>query len=987
MPDQKGIQTLLSSIQLDYDDLAFHSKIFRTVSDYKKKLRIKENNILKTILEDEYADLSYELDLSGIQESCSVRNVLKCRALAIQLIDDKGELNKEVLLQSLELLSKQCYSLGPEGQNDSKRNEHILKILKVLVKNGEVLKLLKKCGKPISNIMADELIRETLGLSASDALTDAHARRAVMAAWLTYLRQNVGSCFATAPAEIIHDEQPLQFLQDMHDLLAIGQLKRTIEGVEYTVPLSSSWGNGDLKKPILVKFLADSIEPLLWDSPGLIKAAEAVNLLSQESPLQEKIAAFKKLILEAFPSKKPYEIVTAELILRTLLLNSLQITEKQLEEFNNRPPDNIWKTLSFPLSFQPSTSKGSLSDRCSTYNQQFAIAKNAFKRLSDCALLKAWEFTLASFSENKSEFTKWNLFSSLGMASREPGGIGECIYNHIQHQLDHANRKLETVQMEYEAAYHNVKIVEARIRQTSSEKELEWIKMEYQSRMNEFHSVQSSRDIAQALTQGLVAIHNGINDIYMELFKNYFQEVYDADTQEVSGNPFDDSPAGFRLLCKHGRASSSQWTFIRTPNEFIDALTSFFTSTESMVISKLDLIDMDREVSELVTAIIHHIRTKSFLESAFYRMAAAHGTPAIKNPLQNLDKIDKKPWAYTSGGTMNTLIQTYFKLSAPAGNTGRWVENGMELLVFLVDTLKQTQAKLLSPYLEGRRNSLLMQSPTHAFLLKPNQELFKEAWTNDYYTYTFLRDYLIKPTEFFIDHLSLSDDMIQFIVHDLALRIHENYRPRFKEVMRYLSGPMNPVYFRLQVLSKVEMDKGLNTFRGSALSSDEIDSYLYTNLPLIPKNEVRTNIKSIFLELPGLEEIKIKRILELFDEMDSQKGVLFITANQLQELCKSLLCLGLLSTFTEYDYPRLINRAAQKLGLAMPPPIIFADTNWVKDNFAFLVNPGAGKLELWRVDDIGRTGAPMSAWKQWLNGSRHDLKWIVYNLPYQYGSV
>src|SRR5258708_14991992 len=58
-------------------------------------------------------------------------------------------------------------------------------------------------------------------------------------------------------------------------------------------------------------------------------------------------------------------------------------------------------------------------------------ARAAFKGLVDNALLKAWEFTLASFSEIKMEFSRWNLHTSLGLHHAEEGGVGKIIYTYI----------------------------------------------------------------------------------------------------------------------------------------------------------------------------------------------------------------------------------------------------------------------------------------------------------------------------------------------------------------------------------------------------------------------------------------------------------------------------------------------------------------------------------------------------------------------------
>jgi hypothetical protein len=70
--------------------------------------------------------------------------------------------------------------------------------------------------------------------------------------------------------------------------------------------------------------------------------------------------------------------------------------------------------------------------------------------------------------------------------------------------------------------------------------------------------------------------------------------------------------------------------------------------------------------------------------------------------------------------------------------------------------------------------------------------------------------------------------------------------------------------------------------------------------------------------------------------------------------------------------------------LLPPQPVIFADSNWVKDFFAFVVSPVSQQIELWSTNAYGTEGAPISAWKHWLNGSRRDRTWGVYISPRQY---
>ena len=200
------------------------------------------------------------------------------------------------------------------------------------------------------------------------------------------------------------------------------------------------------------------------------------------------------------------------------------------------------------------------------------------------------------------------------------------------------------------------------MRQASTEKEAQWLKVEYQTHANEFYFLEEQRDSAQRQATALVNLYDQLYAQYVELFKDYFQEVYDADMQEVTTGPFDDSPAGFRLLYKHGRSNTSQWTLIQNHTDYIDALASFFVATEPQIAHSLEGKKIEKDLSDVVTAIINHVKTKEFLESAFHRMAIVHNIPSIKDPLEHLEKIEKKPWVYTSGGTMNTLVSGYFRI-------------------------------------------------------------------------------------------------------------------------------------------------------------------------------------------------------------------------------------------------------------------------------------------------------------------------------------
>jgi len=983
---RKSLDDFLSSSKAVLNHPLFYPRIFALVV---RECRLKRKNYSDTslnFLEEEYDELSRRLDRSQIQESCAVRNILRTKNLANYLINEKGEIQLELIPKAIEILKSHLYSLGPHRQYDAKRQEHILFVLEQLKNNKAVFFLLNKIDRPYSNKLAEELIRQTLQLPASfTAFTSAHAKRAVLSAWLCLLRQNVGSCFATAPAEIVQTEQPELFLEDLSHLLIFCRLTRVFEGNEYSVPLSDTWGNGDLKKPLVIKKTSQGIFPEIWCSPGLIAAFETIDLIEKSNETKTKIAQLQEWLEPILKQKcqGAYCILTAEEIIRFVLTQTLGLSETQLKDYENKPKELIQNQIILSPILTSGRSS-SLREKCQNFYTLFEQAKNAFKALTDNPLLKAWEFTLASFSETKLEFTGWNLYASLGMATNEPGGIGEQIQSKIQDKLNQVNLQIQEIQYDCEAAYIQVKTLESRMRHTSTEKEVQWLKMDFQNRLTEFRFLETQRDLLQYKAKTLVHLYETLYHTYIELFKEYFQEVYDADMQEVQSNPFDDSPAGFRLLYKHGRNNPSQWTRINNLNDYAETLVSFFVATEPHISSLIDK-EMEKEFAEIVSTIVIYVRTKEFQESAFYRMAKAHGTSLIRDPLSNLEKIEKKPWSYTSGGTMNTLVNCYYNIGQKPAEQEKWIESEMELLVFIVDTLKSMPARYLEPFLKGKRFSLLMQSPTHAFLLKPKNYPFYEAWQNDEFTYTSVRDRFVKPAEIFLSELLLNDEMINYFIEILSEKIPENYLPRFRDVFRDLRGPLTPLTFRESILENFMQDKGLQFHKRPVLAIDEVDSLLFKHLPLFSTFQLENRVSDILELLPGITSEKQKDILRLLEQIPLSRFTSVMSAYDLQEACKALICLYEMKTSSFYDYHLHVNLAARKLGYAMPSPLIFADTNWIKDEFGFVVNPGTSRLELWRLDYIGSTGYPMSSWKEWVNGNNPTHKWGIYVKPLEYG--
>lgn len=57
-----------------------------------------------------------------------------------------------------------------------------------------------------------------------------------------------------------------------------------------------------------------------------------------------------------------------------------------------------------------------------------------------------------------------------------------------------------------------------------------------------------------------------------------------------------------------------------------------------------------------------------------------------------------------------------------------------------------------------------------------------------------------------------------------------------------------------------------------------------------------------------------------------------------------------------------IEEQARRVGLSPPSPLLFGDSNWTTYLFGCALEPGSGKLALWRFEPNCSRGVPMTAW-------------------------
>jgi hypothetical protein len=895
-------------------------------------------------LENE-ARFSFLFDFSAIQDSYNFRALNRARRLSKALIDEKGELKKDLLQNLLSLFEKEGYIFYPFETNDGKISEHIHHFLRAL-NDEEILKALKRFQGPLAHSWAEMLIFKTLGAEVVGSPSKAQIRSAVLCACMTPLNQNVGSCFATAPAKLIQSEQIPLLLDDLYQLLSTGKLKRTFGGVEYAIPLSPSTGMGDLKKNLLT----DPINAGF--SPGLIAALEAAALIDPTLPLEEKGQAVQSWIRK-FSSGR--SLLTVEDLIHETLIKKFSISEEELKRGKSL---EISQVKSAKLSFSlPDSNVARKLEHISSFHQKEKECREAFKNVCDNALLKAWEFTIASFSEVKMEFSRWNLYSSLGLAAEETGGIGAVIYQIIDEKITQFNQKLQEYQTHYETAFDQVRAIEAMLRNASSESEARRLRAEYQSRSYHMRSCLEMREEIYSKGSNYSNLFPFLAQQYNEKFPEYFQEIYDAEMQDFQGGLYDDSPAGFRLVYKHGRIDPALWTLIYDEDRYVDSLLDFFNATESAIAAACEWEGGELEILEITSAILSHIRKPIFLETALQRMAKAHRSPKT---------VGKKPWAYTSGGTMTTLLKTYYCREAEFTQEEKWVESETELLIFILDTLKNLPPKITDPYVKNNSKGMLMTSPTHAFVLLPGQEDLRDGWLEDLFTYTWVRDEVLHPSQQFYSEVHLSSAQQIFLFDKLCAQLP----PQFSHTSPPKGKTLSATQWRNEVLKVL-----LRQFKEVALAN-KLDAFLYQTLPLIEGREWKPTVRKALADLMSDE---VEKVLKLFPDVPAP----FLTAREMRETIKGCYVLSKGTLFYPFDLHLAVAKRARTAGIAQPCPLLFADTNWVGNYFGFVVNPGTDRLELWRLDRTLCQGVPMSDWQRFLNGSERKT-WSIFTCPYEY---
>jgi hypothetical protein len=854
----------------------------------------------------DWLDLNFEAQISFFLELSSLQDPFRFRArhfgqrIASLLIDEKGDLQHGLLDQMVKQLEAGVYFLGPKREGDPLIYAHLLACLKALQEEKEVWNWIRKFSPPLAHRRAEEIIRETLWPESIKVLQAFHIRRAVLAAWLTLLRQTAGSCFATAPAILIQ-KKPIQFFKDLYELLSIGQLKRVLLGREYAVPMCPSMGKGDLGRRI------DSLDRLAF-SPGLMAGLSAAHLLPPGATLAQKAKKLKEALQDLGALSTP------EQILRDLSLKASGLTENDVadEEYLAQIQMGPRIAREGAVFYQPPSPRG---QKVADWKKRFKAARLAFQSLTECSLLRVWEYTVASFCDVKTDFAKWNLYVSLGMHAEQKGGIADFLYRTIDRKLQAANVEIQRLQSLYEQAVHAVRSLEALLHRTPDAQRYE-LQAQMSRAVHEMQSALDERDRTARLAEAIAGSFMALMQHFDKKLQEYFQEVFDPTVAEKEEEIFEDSPAGFRLLYKHGRADASTWELIYDEKTYIQSLRSFFAAVEGEVEMPPGL---EKEfVSAITTELIQFIQEAEFIDEAKKRSRSAGR---------------KTPWDYVSGGTMQTLLQAYYSRNDPLTEIAITPRSPLELLRFLSK--------------EKKRANLLFHSPTHAFVLR--LDLLPE-----------LAESKAEENAATAKKWKCGEEIQETIAHRLSEKLPVSQKALFLHLFRQKSEARTPSQLRQYLLEALE------TVCGRPDHAGLVDSHLFEQVFLLSGHQIHEALTAI------LKPAQNKNIAQAISNVRSS----FMGVFELHQTAKSILLNALHTPCTTIDWDEVIASQIRRLGLSYPHLLLFADTNWSGWFFGFVANAFTGQTELWRLNRIGTQGVPMNDWKQWFDPAS-KAPWVL----------
>lgn len=365
-------------------------------------------------------------------------------------------------------------------------------------------------------------------------------------------------------------------------------------------------------------------------------------------------------------------------------------------------------------------------------------------------LLKSYEYTIASMTEFSVDSHTGNLFLALGIDPEVKDGLGHKMKNLIETEIQELKIEVEKAHIEAQKSLDVVNMTNSQMQQATSYERLNSLKAQGYSFESQMNAAIERRDLLVKEMEEMSSFLQVWIDKVLELAKGFFQETFNPNLKKEALT-FEDSPAGFTMMCKHGRQNIKAWTLIESSKDYILCLKEFFLFLERGLLETFKSSKMASFLHKITALSIDFIHDERFEDHALLRLKKASSNYTYLNC-----------YSYLSGGTLKSVLGCFTGKSNLLKEVLFKPKDALELLVKLIDFMKDSPNKLQERFMKDPNRGLLMQSETHAFIFKPGHSSMKEFWIDTNFSYSKIRDEFIRPLERFFSNYTF----------DLAEQIH-----------------------------------------------------------------------------------------------------------------------------------------------------------------------------------------------------------------------
>lgn len=314
-------------------------------------------------------EFAYKQQVSGFQSMSASWHTYTASHIAQQVIGEDGKVDDKAIAQLREEIQSDLFQqAGPKDPHGA----HLLAMLDALENNHqEIRDIAESINAPKDPLTskASQKIRSTLGLPPDTPITPKHARQAALSALFSSMRQHasVGSCFATAIAIRVHDDDPARFLREIKSLIENDYLDAKGPFADIQLPIATTVNVESVRKNLSIDIVEEG------ESAPYAVITELGGFPTGETLPIEEIPG----VAAALNALGIHKDDHGDTILEALKVTGTE--ETSLEAIFN----------------QVIKSQGIGGKEA---NKQLARAVDAFEAQESNPLLRAWEYTLAGLA-------------------------------------------------------------------------------------------------------------------------------------------------------------------------------------------------------------------------------------------------------------------------------------------------------------------------------------------------------------------------------------------------------------------------------------------------------------------------------------------------------------------------------------------------------------------------------------------------------------